>query len=66
MAVLPVVTGRGYKELDIADGKLASILFEKVTYSEVPNDERDKVRSDLEKYCALDTQDDIHLWVFKK
>ncbi|GAI22109.1 unnamed protein product, partial [marine sediment metagenome] len=47
-AVLPAVTGRGYEELDIADGKLASIQFEKVTYGEVPDEERNKVRSDLE------------------
>ena len=62
--VLPAVTGKGYEELDIADGKLASILFEKVTYGEVPNDERDKVRSDLEKYCALDTKGMI--WIVDK
>ena len=55
-AVLPAVTGRGYEELDIADGKLASIQFEKVTYGEVSDEERNKVRSDLEKYCALDTK----------
>ncbi|MBA7683092.1 hypothetical protein ES703_91450 [subsurface metagenome] len=55
-AVLPAVTGRGYEELDIADGKLASIQFEKVTYGEVSDKERNKVRSDLEKYCRLDTE----------
>ncbi len=55
-AVLPAVTSRGYEELDIADGKLASIQFEKVTYGEVSDEERNKVRSDLEKYCALDTE----------
>ena len=62
--VLPAITGKGYEELDIADGKLASILFEKVTYSEVPNDERDKVLSDLENYCALDTEGMI--WIVDK
>ena len=55
-AVLPVITGQGYKELDIADGQLASLLFEKVTYGEASDEERNKVRSDLEKYCALDTK----------
>jgi len=55
-AVLPVVTGKGYEDLDIAEGQLASMLFEKVTYSEVSDEERAKVRSDLEKYCALDTE----------
>lgn len=63
-AVLPTVTGKGYDNLDIADGKLASILFEKVTYSEVSDKERNKVRSDLEKYCALDTEGMI--WIVDK
>ncbi len=63
-AVLPAVTGKGYEELDIADGQLASMLFEKVTYGEVSDDERNKVRSDLEKYCALDTEGMI--WIVDK
>ena len=63
-AVLPVITGQGYKELDIADGQLASLLFEKVTYGEASDEERNKVRSDLEKYCALDTEGMI--WIVDK
>ncbi len=63
-AVLPTVTGRGYEELDIADGKLASIQFEKVTYGEVSDEERNKVRSDLEKYCELDTEGMI--WIVER
>ena len=63
-AVLPAVTGKGYEGLDIADGKLASILFEKVTYNEAPDEERFTVRSDLEKYCALDTEGMI--WIVDK
>ncbi len=55
-AVLPAVTGKGYEGLDIADGQLASMLFEKVTYGETSEEERYKVRSDLEKYCSLDTE----------
>ncbi len=63
-AVLPAVTGRGYEELDIAEGKLASIQFEKVTYGETSEEERYKVRSDLEKYCAVDTEGMI--WIVDK
>ena len=63
-AVLPAVTGQGYKELDIADGQLASLLFEKVTYGEVSDEERNKVRADLEKYCALDTEGMI--WIVER
>ncbi|MFC2014784.1 DUF2779 domain-containing protein [Chloroflexota bacterium] len=63
-SVLPAVTGKGYEELDIADGQLASMLFEKITYSEVSDEEKNKVRSDLEKYCALDTEGMI--WIVEK
>ena len=63
-AVMPAVTGKGYEALDIAEGQLASMLFEKVTYGEVTNEERNKVRSDLEKYCALDTEGMI--WIVDK
>ncbi len=55
-AVLPAIAGKGYEGLDIAEGQLASMLFEKVTYSEVSEEERRKVRSDLEKYCCRDTE----------
>ncbi len=55
-AVMPVITGKGYDGLDIADGQLASMLFERVTYGEVSDEERNKVRSDLEKYCGRDTE----------
>ncbi len=63
-AVLPAVTGRGYEELAIADGKLAAIQFEKITYGEVSDEERSKVRADLEKYCALDTEGMI--WIVER
>ncbi len=62
--VLPAVTGRGYEELDIADGQLASLQFEKVAYGEVSDEERKRVRSDLEKYCGLDTEGMI--WIVDK
>ncbi len=55
-AVLPAITGKGYEGLDIAEGQLASMLFEKVTYGEVSEEERSKVRSDLEEYCGRDTE----------
>ncbi len=55
-SVLPAVTGRNYDGLDISDGQDASIAFQAVTYGEVSEEERNKVRADLEKYCALDTE----------
>lgn len=54
--VLPALTGKGYDELDISDGEDASIAFLDVTYGDVPDEVRDKVRQGLEKYCGLDTE----------
>jgi len=55
-SVLLALTGKGYNELDISDGQAASIAFQAVTYGNVSEEERNKVRSDLEKYCGLDTE----------
>jgi len=55
-SVMPALIGKGYEGMDISDGQSASITFQTVTYSDVYEDERQKVRSDLEKYCALDTE----------
>lgn len=55
-SVLPALTGKGYEDLDISDGQAASIAFQGVTYGNVSEEERNKVRSDLEKYCGLDTE----------
>jgi len=55
-SVLPALTGKGYDGMVIADGMTASITFQQVTYGEVVPETRDKVRSDLEKYCGLDTE----------
>jgi len=54
--VLPALTGRGYEDMDIANGQEASITFQAVTYGEAPEEARLKVRADLEKYCAVDTE----------
>ena len=47
-----------------SEGMLASHKFEEVTYGEVSDEERNKVRSDLEKYCSLDTEGMI--WIVEK
>ncbi|MBU2608736.1 MAG: DUF2779 domain-containing protein [Chloroflexi bacterium] len=62
--VLPALTGKGYNELDISDGQAASIAFQAVTYGSVSEEERNKVRADLEKYCALDTEGMI--WIVER
>ncbi len=54
-AVLPVLTGKSYAEMDIQEGGAASREFLRVTFGEVSNAERAKVRRQLEDYCGLDT-----------
>jgi hypothetical protein len=54
--VLPAITGRSYDHLNIRDGGTASLEFLRVTYGDVPEAERDRVRKDLLAYCGLDTE----------
>ncbi|MFC1874149.1 DUF2779 domain-containing protein [Chloroflexota bacterium] len=63
-AVLPAITGRGYKDLDISDGQVASVTFLAATYGEATEEERNKIRTDLEKYCGRDTEGMI--WIVEK
>jgi len=54
--VLPALTGRSYKDLSIQEGGQASLEFKRITFGEVPEEERLRVRRHLEEYCGLDTQ----------
>lgn len=54
-AVLPALTGKGYEGLNISNGEDASLSFQRVTYGDATEEEREKVRRDLEEYCGLDT-----------
>ena len=54
-AVLPALTGEGYEGLNISNGEEASIKYRVVTYGDASEQERKKVREDLEEYCGLDT-----------
>jgi len=53
--VLPVLTDLKYDDLDIGNGMLASLEYERVTYGEVEDSERLKVRVALEKYSMLES-----------
>jgi len=53
--VLPAMTGNGYEELAINQGDAASREFLRITFDDVDPDERTRVRTDLERYCAQDT-----------
>jgi hypothetical protein len=60
-AVLPALTGRGYGGLEIQEGGTASLEFVRVTFGDVPDAERWKVRRQLEEYCGRDTM--AMVWV---
>jgi len=53
-AVLPVLTGKSYDDMEIGDGGTASAEFCRVTFTE-DNKDKEKVRKLLEEYCGLDT-----------
>ena len=55
-AVLPALTGRSYKGMEIAEGGMASREYYRVTFTAVPPEERARVRAALETYCCTDTQ----------
>jgi hypothetical protein len=55
-AVLPALTGKSYEGLEIKEGGTASLEYLRVTFKDVSEEERLRVRSNLEMYCALDTQ----------
>ena len=55
-AVLPALTGKGYEQLAIQEGDTASREFLRVTFGEVPEAERRRVRDQLEAYCGRDTE----------
>ena len=62
--VLPALTGKSYDGMEIAEGNEASNKFYNVTYGKATEEERNKVRQDLEEYCALDTEGMI--WIANK
>jgi predicted RecB family nuclease len=55
-ALLPALTGGGYDHLEIADGGTASLEYVRVMYGDVDEEERRRVRKQLEDYCELDTR----------
>ncbi|MBI5399162.1 DUF2779 domain-containing protein [Candidatus Saganbacteria bacterium] len=54
--VLPALTGRSYKGLEIGEGGTASAEFYRVMFGDnVSAEEREKIRAALEIYCDQDT-----------
>ena len=55
-AVLPALTGAGYGDLAIQEGATASAEFLRLMSADLPAEERERVRRQLEAYCARDTE----------
>ncbi len=60
-AVLPVLSDLKYSDLEISKGDLASLEYERVTYGDVGEEERLRVREALERYCELDTLAEVEI-----
>jgi hypothetical protein len=60
-AVLPAMTGQGYENLVIQEGGAASREFQRVTFGKVDDEERRRVRQQLNEYCGLDTMGMIQI-----
>lgn len=58
---LPVLSDLKYDDLDIKNGVLVSLEYERVTYEDVEDPERLKIRRSLEKYCELDTLAEVEI-----
>jgi hypothetical protein len=54
--VLPALTGKGYEQLEIQEGGAASREFLRVTFGDVSESERKRVRRALDLYCGQDTE----------
>jgi len=60
--VLPIMTKSNYDGMEIADGNMASIEYNRVTFGKnIDEKERQRVRAALEKYCDLDTEGMIEI-----
>ena len=54
--VLPVLCPElSYKELDVSDGLLARRIWTQTVLEDKNQDKKEKIMSDLSKYCTLDT-----------
>jgi hypothetical protein len=62
--VLPALTGKDYTGLEIQEGGAASREFLRVTFGDVSESERKRVRDALENYCGQDTEGMI--WILDK
>jgi hypothetical protein len=60
-ALLPLFSKLKYSDLDINNGLLASLEYERATYGGVDEAERLKVYKVLEEYCKMDTMAEVEI-----
>lgn len=61
-AVLPaLVPDLGYEDLEIQGGATASLIFLETLRNDMPDDERERLRSALRDYCGRDTEAMVRL-----
>ena len=63
-SVLPALTGKDYENLEIQEGGEASREFVRVTFGDVSEAERKRVRRSLLEYCEQDTAGMV--WILDK
>jgi hypothetical protein len=59
--VLPVMTGRSYAGLEIADGQAASMRFRDMAFGNLAGAKKKEIRKALEVYCHQDTEGMIEI-----
>jgi len=55
-AVLPVLTGRSYEGLEIADGQAAALRFREMAFGNADASTKKSIRKALEEYCRQDAE----------
>ena len=60
-AVLPVFSDLNYKDLEIGNGAIANLLYEKATFSDMNDTAKKKIYDDLEVYCHQDTLAEVKI-----
>ncbi len=53
--ILPILTGYSYEDLNISEALEATNEYIRVIFTEVDEDEKNRVLTDLKNYCKLDT-----------
>ena len=53
--VLPALTNLSYADLEIGEGTTASLKFMEAVFNNIPDEEWQKIRTDLLTYCGQDT-----------